>query len=36
MAKNEYPMTYEEYEKRVIDLFIELYAKDNKKKEWKD
>ena len=23
-----YPMTYEEYEKRVIDLFIELYPKD--------
>lgn len=24
----EYPMTYEEYEKRVIELFIELYPKD--------
>ncbi len=24
----EYPMTYKEYEKRVIDLYIELYPKD--------
>ena len=23
-----YPMTYEEYEKRVIELFLELYPKD--------
>lgn len=25
----EYPMIYEEYEKRVIELFLELYPKDN-------
>ena len=31
-AKKEYPMTYEEYEKRVIELFIELYPK-NKQEE---
>ena len=24
----EYPMTYEEYEKRVIELFLDLYPKD--------
>ena len=23
-----YPMTYEEYEKRVIELFLDLYSKD--------
>ena len=28
MAKNKYPMTYEEYEKRVIELFLELYPED--------
>ena len=27
MAKK-YPMTYEEYEKRVIELFLDLYPKD--------
>lgn len=25
---NKYPMTYEEYEKRVIELFLDLYPKD--------
>lgn len=25
---NKYPMTYEEYEKRVIELFLELYPED--------
>lgn len=29
MAK-EYPMTYEEYEKRVTELFLELYPKDKR------
>ena len=24
----QYPMTYEEYEKRVIELFLDLYPKD--------
>ena len=24
----DYPMTYEEYEKRVIELFLDLYSKD--------
>lgn len=28
MAKNKYPVTYEEYEKRVIELFLELYPED--------
>ena len=28
MVKNKYPMTYEEYEKRVIELFLDLYSKD--------
>ena len=29
MAKK-YPMTYEEYEKRVIELFLDLYPKDKR------
>ncbi len=28
MNLTEYPMTYEEYEKRVIELFLELYPKN--------
>ncbi len=28
MVHKKYPMTYEEYEKRVIELFLELYPKD--------
>ncbi len=31
----EYPMTYEEYEKRVIELYLELYPKD-KQEEGKE
>ena len=26
--EEDYPMTYEEYEKRVIELFLDLYPKD--------
>ena len=26
-----YPMTYEEYQKRVIELFLDLYPKDKQK-----
>lgn len=32
----EYPMTYEEYEKKVIELYLELYPKTNKKMVRKD
>ena len=28
LNENDYPMTYEEYEKRVIELFLELYPKE--------
>ena len=31
----EYPMTYEEYKKRVIDLYIELYPKDKQEEGMK-
>ena len=32
MAKNEYPMTYEEYEKRVIELFLERFNEKDREK----
>ena len=32
MAKNEYPMTYEEYEKRVIELYLDGISEDHKEK----
>ena len=28
LNENDYPMTYKEYEKRVIELFLELYPED--------
>lgn len=28
--ENEYPMTFEEYEKRVSELFLDLYPKDKR------
>ena len=35
MAKNEYPMTYEEYEKRVIELFLERFDEKDREKALK-
>ena len=31
-AKKEYPMTYEEYEKRVIELFLERFDEKDREK----
>ena len=31
LNENDYPMTYKEYEKRVIELFLEMYEGENLK-----
>ena len=31
LNENDYPMTYKEYEKRVIELFLEMYDGENLK-----